>query len=347
MTKNHKPTLRDVARLAGVSLGSASRALSNPDQVKPATLAKVDDAVRQLQYVMDGAARALALRRTFSVAAIFPTLNNPIYADSIQALQQRLNAFGYQLIIASHEYDRERELSSVRNLIERGVEGIFLVGTDHDPAVFDLLQVSQRPYVLMWSVDDCQAHCAVGFCNVRGGELVADHLLGLGHRDVAILTGHRQYNERTRYRIQGVRKRFAEQGLEVPENRIIEQPFSIDGGRAGLEQLLQMSPRPTALICTTDLLALGASEQAKRCGIEVPAQLSITGFDDISFSALASPSLTSVSIPIFEIGRISADTLIAQIEGVEVARVTELDIALVARQSSARLTPAKRQDDGR
>jgi len=345
MTKNHKPTLRDVARLAGVSLGSASRALSNPDQVKPATLAKVDDAVRQLQYVMDGAARALALRRTFSVAAIFPTLNNPIYADSIQALQQRLNAFGYQLIIASHEYDREREVSSVRNLIERGVEGICLVGTDHDPAVFDLLQVSQRPYVLMWSVDDCHEHCAVGFCNVRGGELVADHLLGLGHRDVAILTGHRQYNERTRYRIQGVRKRFAEQGLDVPESHIIEQPFSIDGGRAGLEQLLQISPRPTALICTTDLLALGASEQAKRCGIEVPTDLSITGFEDISSSAIASTSLISVSIQIFQNGPISDDTLIAQIEGAQVARVTELDIALVARQSSAPLAPGKRLDD--
>ncbi|MFJ4430967.1 substrate-binding domain-containing protein [Pseudomonas sp. NPDC089395] len=341
MTKNDKPKLRDVARLAGVSLGSASRALSNPDQVKPATLAKVDAAVRQLQYVMDGAARALALRRTFSVAAIFPTLNNPIYADSIQALQQRLNACGYQLIIASHEYDRERELSSVRNFIERGVEGVFLVGTDHDAAVFELLHRSQRPYVLMWSVDDCREHCAVGFSNVRGGELIAEHVLALGHREVAILTGQRQYNERARYRIEGVRQRFARLGIEVPENRIVEQPFSLEGGRAGFEQVLAMQPRPTALICTTDLLALGACEQAKRRQLSVPADMTITGFDDISFSAIASPSLTSISIPIFEIGRISADTLIAQIEGVTVDPVTELDIALVVRESSEKLGPGQ------
>lgn len=340
MTKNDKPKLRDVARLAGVSLGSASRALSNPNQVKPATLAKVDAAVRQLQYVMDGAARALALRRTFSVAAIFPTLNNPIYADSIQALQQRLNECGYQLIIASHEYDRERELCSVRNFIERGVEGVFLVGTDHDPAVFELLQRSQRPYVLMWSVDDCRDHCAVGFSNVRGGELIADHVLALGHRDVAIITGQRQYNERARYRIEGVRKRFARHGIEVPEQRIVEQPFSLEGGRAGFEQVLAMQPRPTALICTTDLLALGACEQAKRRQVEIPAQMTITGFDDISFSAIASPSLTSISIPIFEIGRLSADNLIAQIEGIEVEPVVELDISLVARESSAGVSPS-------
>jgi len=339
MTKNDKPKLRDVARLAGVSLGSASRALSNPDQVKPATLAKVDAAVRQLQYVMDGAARALALRRTYSLAAIFPTLNNPIYADSIQALQHRLNECGYQLIIASHEYDRDRELSSVRNFIERGVEGVFLVGTDHDPAVFELLHRSQRPYVLMWSVDDCRDHCAVGFSNVRGGELIADHVLALGHRDVAILTGKRQYNERARYRIEGVRKRFARLGVEVPENRIVEQPFSLEGGRAGFEQVLATSTRPTALICTTDLLALGACEQAKRRQVNVPADMTITGFDDISFSAIASPSLTSVSIPIFEIGRISADTLIAQIEGITVDQITELDIALIVRESSERIEP--------
>lgn len=337
MTKSHKPKLRDVARLAGVSLGSASRALSNPDQVKPGTLAKVDAAVRELQYVRNGAARALALRRTFSVAAIFPTLNNPIYANSIQALQQRLNEFGYQLIIASHEYDRDREISSVRNFIERGVEGIFLVGTDHDPVVFEMLQVAQCPYVLMWTVDDCHEHCAVGFSNVRGGELVAEHLLSLGHRDIAVLTGHREHNERARFRIQGVRQRCVRYGVDLPDNRIIEQPFSLEGGRAGLEAVLDMDPRPTALICTTDLLALGASEQAKRRGLSVPRDLSITGFDDISFSAIASPSLTSVSVPIFEIGRISADTLIAQIEGVEVDQVIELDIALMPRESSEML----------
>lgn len=123
----------------------------------------------------------------------------------------------------------------------------------------------------------------------------------------------------------------------MPESRIIEQPFSLEGGRAGLEAVLAMEPRPTALICTTDLLALGASEQAKRRGLNIPRDLSITGFDDISFSAIASPSLTSVSVPIFEIGHISADTLIAQIEGMKVDQVIELDIALVPRESSEML----------
>ena len=334
MTKIEKPKLRDVARLAGVSLGSASRALSSPSQVKPATLAKVEAAVLALGYVRDGAARALALRRTFSVAAIFPTLNNPIYADSIQALQQRLNSHDYQLLIASHEYDRRRELASVRNFIDRGVEGLLLVGTDHDPAVFDALRLAQRPYVLMWSVDECADHHCVGFSNEHGGMLVARHLLELGHRHLAVVSGARVHNERTRFRIQGIRQALQAQGLTLPDSHILEQPFTLEGGRAGLHQALALRPRPTALVCTTDLLSLGACDQARRLGIAIPQQLSITGFDDIDFSAVASPTLTTVSVPIETIGHLSADNLIAQIEGRQVAQRTCLDIELVVRGST-------------
>ena len=335
MIKNSKPKLRDVAKLAGVSLGSASRAISAPAQVKPATLAKVEAAVQALGYVRDGAARALALRRTFSVGAIFPTLNNPIYADSIQALQQRLNEQGYQLLIASHEYDRHRELASVHNFIDRGVEGMLLVGTDHDPAVFEALRLAQRPYVLMWSVDACNTHHCVGFSNEEGGALIARHLLGLGHRRLGVLCGDRRYNERARFRIEGIRRELRTQGLELPESHIIEQPFTLEGGRAGLRAAMALGARPTALIATTDLLSLGACDEARVQGLRVPEDVSVTGFDDIAFSAVAHPALTTVRVPIVQIGRLSADNLIAQIEGQPAEARTCLDIELVVRGSTA------------
>ncbi|MBA1289200.1 LacI family DNA-binding transcriptional regulator [Pseudomonas japonica] len=337
MLKIEKPKLRDVAKLAGVSLGSASRAISSPTLVKPATLAKVEAAVQALGYVRDGAARALALRRTFSVAAIFPTLNNPIYADSIQALQQRLNSHDYQLLIASHEYDRRRELVSVRNFIDRGVEGVLLVGTDHDPAVFEALRLAQRPYVLMWSVDDAADHYCVGFSNEQGGAQVARHLLTLGHQHLAVVTGARAHNERARWRVQGVRNALQAARLDLPESHVIEQPFTLDGGRVGLRQALALHPRPTALVCTTDLLSLGACDEARRQGIAIPAQLSVTGFDNIDFAAVATPPLTSVSVPIETIGHLSADTLIAQIEGRSPARLVALETELVVRGSTGRV----------
>lgn len=338
MNNNQRPTLRDVARLAGVSLGSASRAVDAPDQVKPTTRAKVEAAVRELGYVRDGAARALALRRTFSVGAIFPTLNNPIYADSIQALQGRLNEAKYQLFIASHEYDQQRELDTVRSFIERGVEGLLLVGTDHDPAVFEALRISRRPYVLIWSIDDAQEHCCVGFSNFEGGALVANHLLELGHQRFAVLTGARLHNERTRFRIEGMRSAMHSRALELSEESIFECPFTIEGGRSGMAEVLRQNELPTAIICTTDVLALGACDEARRHGLRVPEDVSITGFDNIGFGALANPPLSTVNVPILDIGRVGAEILIARIEGRNTPMMTKLPINFVARGSSASST---------
>jgi LacI family transcriptional regulator len=331
-----RPKLRDVARMAGVSVGSASRAISAPDQVRPATLAKVEAAVLALGYVRNGAARALALRRTYSIGAIFPTLNNPIYADSIQAIQQRLNARHYQLLIASHEYDRAREVASVRNFIDRGVEGLLLVGSDHDAAVFEALRIAQLPYVLMWSLDQATEHPCVGFSNQAGGALIANHLLDLGHTRLAVLGGQRASNERARLRTQGISDAMAARGLQLADACIFEQPFTFEGGRAGLRAAMALEPRPTALLCGTDILSIGACDEARRLGIDVPGELSISGFDDISFAAMAVPALTTVRVPITEIGNRSADNLIAQIEEIDAPRHERLDIELIVRASTGR-----------
>src|SRR5690606_27262623 len=144
--KERRPTLADVARLAGVSLGSASRVLSVPDQVKPATREKVEHAVAQLGYIRDGAARALASRRTHTIAAVYPTLNNPIFAHSTHAMQQALWRLGYQLLIASHEYHADDEPAVIRAIVERGVDGLIMVGTDHSEEVYTLLRRRALPY---------------------------------------------------------------------------------------------------------------------------------------------------------------------------------------------------------
>ncbi|MFI8607835.1 substrate-binding domain-containing protein [Pseudomonas sp. NPDC077649] len=335
MTQNQKPKLRDVARLAGVSVGSASRALSAPNAVKPLTLAKVEAAVRELGYVRDGAARALALRRTYSIGAVFPTLNNPIFADVVQFLHQRLYERKYQLIVASHEYNRAREVESINNLIDRGVEGILLVGTDHDPAVFESLRIAKRPFILMWSLDECRDHYCVGFSNEKCGTLIARHLLELGHTRIAVLGSDHQYNERIRFRLKGIRDTMREKGLDLPDSHVILQPFSIEGGRAGLRLAMELEPRPTALICSTDIQSIGANAEAQSMNIRVPTDLSITGFDDISFSAVSSPPLTTVRIGIADIGRISADNIVSLIEGKAVARQERIQVDLVVRESTA------------
>jgi LacI family transcriptional regulator len=328
-----RPTLSDVAKLAGVSLGSASRALSVPDQVKARTLEQVNRAVAQLGYVRNGAAQALASRKTRTIAALYPTLKNPVYANSTDALQQTLWTLGYQLLVASHEYDARREVTVMRAIVERGIDGVILVGSDHDEGVFTLLRQRNLPYVLTWSTDETRYPHCVGFSNYDAAYQMAKFVITKGHRDIALCGGVTQHNERARTRAAGTLAAMAESGLTIPPNWIIEQPFSFEGGRAAVRQLWSGSRKPTALICGTDLQAIGALQECQLRGIEVPLDLSISGFDDIEMASVTTPPLTTVRVPIAEIGVRAAKKIVALIEGGDVAAEDPLVAVVIERGS--------------
>jgi LacI family transcriptional regulator len=342
MAKQARPRLSDVAKLAGVSLGSASNALSGSRSVKPETLKRVEMAMRQLGYVRNHAARALASRRTYSIGAVFPTVNNPTFADAIQAIQQRTQQAGYQLLIASHEYDSGAELSHIRNLIERGVEGMLLVGTDHNINVLDTLKSWGQPYILMWSLDQCHDNYCVGFYNKDAGSLIANHLLALGHTKFAVIGGKFQNNDRMRMRVDGVRDALMQNGLELNESQVFECPLTLMGGRSGLKQALESNSKPTAIICLTDILALGASAEARELKIDVPSDISIAGIDNSGFSSVAYPAITTIDIPTSDIGRISATNIIGLIEDKQVPRIESVEIKLIVRASTGPLKSFKR-----
>jgi LacI family transcriptional regulator len=337
MTNTSRATLADVARLAGVSLGSASRALSSPEQVKPETLRRVRAAVDELGYVRNGAARALASRKTRTVAAIYPTLNNPIYADSIQSLQQTLWAFGYQLLIASHEYKAARETEVLLAIVERGLDGLILVGTDHPPKVFELAQRYALPYVLTWSVDETEYPHCVGFSNYEAAYRLTRLVVERGHTRVALCGGSSFGNERVRARQAGTRAALNEAGLDLRPEWVVNTPFTFEGGRQALREVWQGAKRPTVLICGTDLQAIGVLDECRIRGIDVPADLSVTGFDDIEQATLAQPPLTTVRVPSHEIGARAARHVIALIEGAAAATEGALDAPVIERESLARL----------
>lgn len=340
MNKSKSPArLEDVAKLAGVSLGSASRSLSVPDRVKPKTLAKVMMAVSQLGYVRNGAARALASRKTGSVAAIYPTLKNPMFANSIDSLQQTLVGLGYQLVVGSNEYSAERELSVVRSIVERSIDGIILVGSDHHEEVFNLIRQRNLPHVLMWSVDETDYQHKVGFSNHFASYEMARRVLAKGHTHIAYCGGPTSYNERSRARLAGTLAALREAGREIPPEWIIETPFSIEGGEAAIDQLWQSARRPTALICGTDLHAMGALHACARRGILVPAQLSVTGFDDIEFARITTPPLTTVRVPIDEMGARTARKIVALIENKNVQDDEQLTTEIIERESLAPPAP--------
>jgi len=336
MTRRTSPKLSDVARSAGVSLATASRALSDQVPVRLETRQRVRDAANMLGYMPHGAARALATRRSRTVGAVFPPVDNPIFAAAMQALARELAAAGFTLLLATHEYDPGGELEATRALLERGVDGLVLIGMDHDPALFDLIARSGVPYEITWSLDPSGHHHCVGVAHRIASVRITQHLLDLGHREFAVIAGFTAHNDRARERLDGVRAALAGRGIELPVARVVETEFSVPGGRRAFIELRARDPGFTALVCSNDLLALGALTECIRRGIAVPEEISIAGFDDIDMAAEVTPALTTVHVPAADIGRIAAERMLARLAGREVARLEEVRAELVIRQSTGR-----------
>src|SRR5262245_49219994 len=219
--------LADVARIARVSTATVSRALTQPTKVKPATAARIRQAVESLGYVAHGAARALASRRTRTVGAIIPTLDHSIFANTTHALQKTLDEAGYTLLLACHEFDAGAEARLTQALIERGVDGLVLLGTSHYPSVFRMIEMHQLPYVLTWALDATGMHPCVGFDNRAAAIRLTRYLLELGHREFAMISGITEGNERAGERLEGVREALAAAGISLRPDRVVEKPYTL------------------------------------------------------------------------------------------------------------------------
>jgi len=334
--------LSDVARLARVSTATVSRALTCPGKVKPATAERIRQAVQALGYVAHGAARALASRRTRTIGAVIPTLDNAIFANTVHALQKALDEAGYTLLLASHEFDAGVEARVTEALVERGVDGLVLLGATHHPSVLRMLDTHQIPYVLTWALDASGRHPCVGFDNRAAAIRIARHLIELGHREFAMISGITAGNERAAERLEGVRQALSAAGAALPPARVVEKPYTLSAGREGLREVLRAAPRPTAVICGNDVLAIGALAECRAQGLAVPRDLSLTGFDDLEMSAVVTPGLTTIHFPTADLGSVAAQHLLARLGGKAYEMRTELPVELVVRASTAPPAPATR-----
>lgn len=329
------PKLSDVARMAGVSEATASRALSDSQLVREKTRLRVAHAAELLGYVAHGAARALASRRSGTIGAVIPTLNNAIFATSVNALQQFLAQASYSLFLASHEYDPKTELELTRRLIERGVDALVFVGTDHDPALFAMLDKFRVPYVLTWALDREQRHPCIGFDNRAAAIEVARHLLELGHRRFAMICGIGEHNDRVRERVAGVRDALRSHGLQLREQDLIEKPYSFAAGEQAMREFMGRPQRPTAVICANDVHAIGAHFACAALGVEIPREVSITGFDDMEISSLLRPPLSTMRVPKAELGRAAAAYLLERLKGGEAPLPAALQLQWIERGTTA------------
>lgn len=309
------PKLSDVARLAGVSTATVSRCLNSPDQVVSGTRDKVMNAVRALGYAPNFSARALAARRTNTIGAIIPTMENAIFARGIQAFQEELVRHGMTLLIASSSYQEALEAEQIRNLVARGADAILLIGYHRDPELYTFLDRRSVPYLVSWSFDATQDSAAIGFDNRGGMAGLARAVIAHGHRQIAMISAHTAANDRARERVEGVELSMAEAGLDAGGLQIIETDYGIETGGEAFRRIMADAPETTAVVCGNDVLAIGALRAAKSMGLRVPQDVSITGFDDIELARLAEPELATVHVPHREMGRRAATMLMAMLNG--------------------------------
>ncbi len=326
--------MRDVARAAGVSTATVSRAISRPDVVSPDVRERIAAVIKDLGWVPDGAARALSTRRSQTIGAVFPALSVGDFARATHAIQAELSQSGYTLLLACSEYELDLELQQVRKFVERGIDGLILVGQAHHPDLEPLLVKRHVPFVNTF-VYDVETHgTCVGPDNHKALVMMTDYLADLGHLRFAVIAQSTRNNDRASARLEGLKHALALRGIAVRPQHFAMGEWSITEGRSLFQRVMQTEPRPTAVICGNAHLAVGAVLEALAMGMRVPDDVSIVGYDDIEIMSHLPVPVTTVRVPSAEIGRSAARLLIARLEGRDWTGSLESEAEIVVRASS-------------
>ncbi len=310
-----------------------SRCLNSPDQVVGETRERVLAAVADLGYAPNFGARALAAKQTNTVGAVIPTMENAVFARGLQAFQEELVRHGKTLLVASSAYQARLEDEQVRALVARGADALLLIGYDRNPKLYEFLEKRSVPTLVAWSYEEGHAQPCIGFDNTSSMVELARLVIGQGHRDIACISAPTATNDRARGRVEGIRLAMAEAGLDPRDLHLTEIAYGIETGETAFRQTLAAAPNTTVVMCGNDVLAIGALRAAKEMGLRVPADISITGFDDIEIAMLAEPALTTVHVPHREMGRRAAVMLINMLRDNETPRSVELPTDIRLRRS--------------
>jgi LacI family transcriptional regulator len=335
MDRKTAPTLHDVALKAGVSTATVSRCFNSPELVSESTREAVMRAVDELGYTPHFGGRALASNRSNTMGAVIPTMENAIFARGLQAFQEALGEAGVTLLAASSGYDPDQEFTQIQSLVARGADGLLLIGVARPDETYTFLERRRIPYVMAWNYRANDKRCFVGFDNRLAALVVTREVIALGHRKIAMIAGVTHNNDRASDRVQGVRAAMDEAGLSGRDLRLIESRYSLNNGRRACVELLELNPRPTAIICGNDVLAVGAITKAKELGLRVPEDLSVTGFDDIELARAVEPNLTTIHVPHRRMGQAAAKALLAIRDGTVDCPGTLLETQLIMRGSLA------------
>jgi len=330
------PTLKDLARLAGVSPITASRALHRPELVAEATRVRVAQAVEQSGYVPNSLAGGLTSRQTRLVAAIVPSMGHSLFSDMLDALITALAAERYETTLGISRYDPVHEETWLATMLGRRPDGVVLTGIEHTARTRRLLLNADIPVVELWDYTPHPLDVAIGFSQEDAGRAAFRHLATCGYRRPAIL---RSDDSRARRRAQGFVRAAAEVGAPEPVQIVFaESSPQVGRGREALSALCAQAPDADAVFCSSDALAQGVLAHAHMQGLQVPQRLGVLGFGDQALAVDTTPALSTVRVDGACIGRLGGEVLIARMRGAPVTPAQDVGFEVIVRASTAART---------
>jgi DNA-binding LacI/PurR family transcriptional regulator len=330
---SRQPSIKDIARLAHVSHPTVSRALQNSPLVNRATAAKIRKIAEAAGYRPSAVARGLVMRRTKTVGLVVTTVADPFAGAVACGIEQAANDHGYAVFLANSNADAEHERKMVQALAERRVDGIIVtssrVGSDYLPMLAQL----NVPMVLVNDQYPGDFVHSVMIANEEGSRAATEHLIHLGHRRIAYVGDKSGYQSETE-RLEGYKQALAAAGIAFNAGLAVYGDGRAEGAAEAMEALLKLAKPPTAVCCYNDMTAMGAIRAIRARGLRVPEDVSVTGFDDLFFSAYLEPPLTTVRQPMRRMGEMAMENLLKLMSGEDSVAQVKVAAELIVRKST-------------
>lgn len=326
-------TIKDVARRAGVSVATVSRVMNKSGPVSPEASERIHEAAAALHYVPHGGARSLITSKTSTIGVLLPDLYGGFFSEMIRGIDQTAQQHGYHLLL-SGSHNRKMEMEAAMRAMRGRTDGLIAMSPHFDAATLVENLPPSLPVILLSCEAKDDEYQVIAIDNTGGAEAMVRHLLDLGHRRIAMVMGEKGHFD-TGERVQGYRNALLDAGIDLDPQYEAQGDFSEASGHRAVQELLSLPEPPTAIFCANDSMAIGGLCAVHDAGLRVPDDITVVGFDDIPLAHYLSPPLSSVHVPVFEMGARAVSRLIAALKGEPVSerRHERLPTHLVVRSS--------------
>lgn len=308
--------IRNIAEKAGVSVATVSRVLNHPETVKEATRKKIEEIMKSEEYTPNWFARGLNFNKTGTIGLMLPNILDNTSIEVAKGVEDVAHQKEYTTLICNVENDPEKERKYLQLLVQRKVDGIVMIQPSFDEKDFELLKENNIPSVIIGENKHVNGTHTVTIDSCKGAKRAMKHLIGIGHRKIALVFGDTPRTENAN-KIKGYTESLAEAGIDIVEEYMINTPNTIEGGYIAAKKLIEMRDRPDAIFATSDTLAFGIMDALDDNGMAIPDDIGVVGFDNIRMSNLVTPKLTTVEKPLHKMGVMGARLLIDFIDGDE------------------------------